>query len=746
MGSKNPETSPDGRPGPASTAAALEFDEFRLDPAERTLRRNGEVVPLTSKVFDTLLLLVGRAGRLATKDYLMKELWPDSFVEEVNLTQNISVLRKALGETAQHPKYVVTVPGHGYRFTGVPRELVPAGPSAGEPPLAPVTPSIASRWRPRSRRMAAALVACGLTGVAVAVASLVTITSRRHIRGPFDLTKARISRVTEGGNAASAAISPDGRTVAYAESDGDRYSIWVKQGAAGGKVQIVPPEATALMHLTFDPSGKDLYFTRRDSDGNGFVLYRIPATGGAETLVLGDVDTAVSFAPDGRQFVFMRQAGNGEYRIVIADTAGGRQRTLAVRKTPRMFSFVAPDWSPDGRLVAATAADHSGDGRWTVELLSVADGSSRAIYRTENQIGRVRWLPDGSGLLTVISETLGRQSPPWQAGYLAHISGGALWHISYPGAQAERLTDDLTDYDICCTDVAGDGRTIVGMQNTLVSDLWIANAAQLDRPTQITRDSPVYRRHGWLPDNDTIVYRGLNGSLHAAHRSGRVASLPLAEGHKVASGVSVCSDGRHAVFQSTPGYSLWRVALDRIEAVRLTSGHIDANPACSADGRSVVYSSVRPDFPSIWRVSIDGGEPAPLIAQRALEALPSPTGRLLYYFAVESNARSGALSEFRWVVVSPADSRRVFSRDAPVNARLGVSPVWAPDETGLDYVQTRNSVSNIWRQPLTGEPPTQITHFTSGTIFSFAWSPDGQWLSLASGASRSDVVLITGAR
>ena len=70
-------------------------------------------------------------------------------------------------------------------------------------------------------------------------------------------------------------------------------------------------------------------------------------------------------------------------------------------------------------------------------------------------------------------------------------------------------------------------------------------------------------------------------------------------------------------------------------------------------------------------------------------------------------------------------------------------PMWAPDGTGLDYVATRNGVSNIWRQPLSGSPPVQITHYTAGNIFSFAWSPDGKWLSLANGMSRSDVVIIT---
>ena len=74
---------------------------------------------------------------------------------------------------------------------------------------------------------------------------------------------------------------------------------------------------------------------------------------------------------------------------------------------------------------------------------------------------------------------------------------------------------------------------------------------------------------------------------------------------------------------------------------------------------------------------------------------------------------------------------------------MGTLPAWAPDESGLDFIVARSGVSNIWRQPLTGGPPVQITHFSTGRIFSFAWSPDGRWLSLASGVNRSDVVLMS---
>lgn len=93
-----------------------EFDTFRLDVVRRLLLRDGEVVPLPPKAFDTLLTLVENRNRLLEKSELMNAIWPDSFVEEANLTQHISILRRALGERTGEHRYIVTVPGRGYRF------------------------------------------------------------------------------------------------------------------------------------------------------------------------------------------------------------------------------------------------------------------------------------------------------------------------------------------------------------------------------------------------------------------------------------------------------------------------------------------------------------------------------------------------------------------------------------------------------------------------------------------------------
>src|ERR1051325_7293780 len=93
-----------------------EFGQFRLEAAERMLLREGTVVPLTPKAFDTLLLLVENSGHVLTRDELLEAVWRDAFVEENTLTQNIAALRKALGERQNGPRYIETVPKTGYRF------------------------------------------------------------------------------------------------------------------------------------------------------------------------------------------------------------------------------------------------------------------------------------------------------------------------------------------------------------------------------------------------------------------------------------------------------------------------------------------------------------------------------------------------------------------------------------------------------------------------------------------------------
>jgi DNA-binding winged helix-turn-helix (wHTH) protein len=105
------------------TKLVYQFHRFRLDPSQHLLLHEGKPVPLTPKAFELLTILLENSGLLLTKDELMRRLWPDSFVEEANLTVNISALRKALGDSQDGQQFIETVPKHGYRFSAAVTEV-----------------------------------------------------------------------------------------------------------------------------------------------------------------------------------------------------------------------------------------------------------------------------------------------------------------------------------------------------------------------------------------------------------------------------------------------------------------------------------------------------------------------------------------------------------------------------------------------------------------------------------------------
>src|SRR5215470_1587063 len=111
----------------ASPKFLYEFGPFRIDPEKQVLLRDDQPVPVAPKTFETLLILVRHSREVVSKDDLMKELWPDSFVEEANLSQNIFMLRKALGDTPEDKRYIVTLPGKGYRFVAEVRTVAQQG-------------------------------------------------------------------------------------------------------------------------------------------------------------------------------------------------------------------------------------------------------------------------------------------------------------------------------------------------------------------------------------------------------------------------------------------------------------------------------------------------------------------------------------------------------------------------------------------------------------------------------------------
>jgi len=104
-----------------------EFGPFRVDPEKQVLLRDGVLIPLAPKAFEMLVVLLRRSREVVTKDELLTAIWPDSFVEEANLSQNIFLLRKALGDTGDERRYIVTLPGRGYQLAAQVRTLTQNG-------------------------------------------------------------------------------------------------------------------------------------------------------------------------------------------------------------------------------------------------------------------------------------------------------------------------------------------------------------------------------------------------------------------------------------------------------------------------------------------------------------------------------------------------------------------------------------------------------------------------------------------
>ena len=124
---------------PTIARALYRFGPFRVDPDKKLLLRDGETVAITPKAIETLVILLRNAGELVSREQMIEELWPDSFVEEANLSQNIFMLRKALGDTPEDRRYIVTLPGRGYRFVGHVETLPAEGDDNAVDPMVPVS-------------------------------------------------------------------------------------------------------------------------------------------------------------------------------------------------------------------------------------------------------------------------------------------------------------------------------------------------------------------------------------------------------------------------------------------------------------------------------------------------------------------------------------------------------------------------------------------------------------------------------
>ena len=274
--------------------------------------------------------------------------------------------------------------------------------------------------------------------------------------------------------------------------------------------------------------------------------------------------------------------------------------------------------------------------------------------------------------------------------------------------------------------------------------LWVTSADDASRAKQLTGGFEKFDGVlgiNWTTDGKIIYESAPSGKpeIWSVDANGR--NLTQLAGEAGTMGAS--PDGKRLVYQSSDdeGDGLFRLNRGDGERKRLTTG-TDIWAAFSPDGRWIIFTRYADDV-ALWKVSVDGGEAVKLTNSSGLPISPtvSPDGKFIAFY----RDRNGAML-FPPLSIIPFEGGEIIKAfDASTGNFKGhgkISLQWTPEGQALDYAVTRDGVSNLWRQPLDGSPPIQITNFESMQIYNFAASPDGKQFALSRGTFNRDVVLI----
>jgi Tol biopolymer transport system component/DNA-binding winged helix-turn-helix (wHTH) protein len=547
----------------------------------------------------------------------------------------------------------------------------------------------------------------------------------------------RTTQLTNTGQVLRAAVSPDGKYVAYIQSARGQESLWVRQVEIAGGIEIVPPSGSHFVGITFSPDGNSVFYVKYGEDSAASGLYQVPVLGGAARKVLTDIDSQISFAPDKRRFAFLlNDLSRKEAHLIIANLDDAEQQHLVVHPGVHWITDAAPAWSPDGKVIIFTARIQTSQAASTTASLvevRVEDGRQSILNtRHWDAIQAIEWVADGTGLIVAARDT---------ASLLAH----QLWQIDYPGGGARAITKDLNSYS--SAGVTADMKSLVTVLHRRIANLWIAPADRASEAVQIhsgnSKDLGWTLGVEWLRDGK-IIY----GSTASGKEDVWLMNADGSEQKQITTTAganfepTVSDDGRTVVYVSKAAdaaQNLWKMNLDNGERAQLTEGGFDLRPDISPDGRWVVYMSVIKDSPTLWKTPIGGGG-APIQLSDKMAAVPrvSPDGRFIACFY---RAQVDTYSKFAVLPFDGGEPVKVFDRPMTTFVEAGIR--WMPDGRALSFIDNRDGVSNVWLQPLDGSPPKQLTNFTSETIFRFAWSPDGEMIVAERGTETGDIVLIS---
>jgi serine/threonine protein kinase len=546
----------------------------------------------------------------------------------------------------------------------------------------------------------------------------------------------KITPLTSSDNVKQVAISRDGKYVAYVATTGEGQILNYRQIGHPDKtiVKAVPEE---YIGITFAPDGKSIYYVRKRNELG--TLYQYSFEDDDSRQVSKDVDTGISFSPDGRQAAFLRiHPGNPPTASVVVVPANDLFETKSQRELPQLpspyaFFLVAPLWSVDGQsVICATWNFAVRENRQIIEI-RVADGKIvRRVSQPWYWVDRPIWVKNGRSLAVVA--LAGNMN--WELNEMSWPEGNvSSWGFGHYG--------DL--------DATPGSRYVATLQVESADAVWIVPLAQPDKHWKV--DIPAkFSSVTWTPSGELIAAASMEDSpdLWSIHPF-TLEKRRLTHDEFLEMDAVVSPDGKYLVYVSVRGdaANLWRLDLKSGETVRLTEGSsADKHPAITHN-QSVIYGSSANGNESLWIVSIDGGKPRPFTRRPARNPVISPDGkRVLCQYSVDPS-QGWATVALDAVTGEPTDTFIGIPEDA--------HPQWSADGEEIYYVVTNNEVSEIWAQPskpkffgnkrkFPGEKPRILALFKEDVISAIAPSPDGRYLACIRGKRSINAVLFETAR
>ena len=577
----------------------------------------------------------------------------------------------------------------------------------------------------------------GLGAAIVLVAALIVAAGygayslfHRQRAVPFD--NFSISELTNTENSQLASISPDGKYLLRMVSDAGRQSLWLRHLPTSSDTQVIPPADVYFGGLAFSPDGNYIYFLKSvDKEGSegSSDLYRAPVFGGTPQVLVRNINTAITFSPDGKRMAYVRinTPDVGKFQMLIAGVDGAAEKMIQGGPLAERPAVVA--WSPDGRQIAEIVY-LTGDLLCAIRLLDVLSGKSQTLAGFKDRgIVEAVWTPDARGLII---------------GYFVQGSQrGQIGFVSYPTGRFYPTTKDTDAHQ--SLSLSSDGKMLAAVQQKTTQTLHIVPAAGVkgNKPNPALSLIKNPWSFDWASNGE--LYVSELTSLIRISTDGRSRTTVLSDPNAEAFGSTECSGGRYIVlaWRGHAGYSvnIWRADADGSNQKQLTNGKFDFEPKCSPDGKWVYYANW--EAQQIERVPTEGGESQPVPGSampnnNATLAL-APDGTLLAIFSV----RVAAGRPVKKVALVSLDAgSKPKERLLDPDPRAAGPLEFTPDGKAVVYLVRESGTDNLWLQPMDGSGGRQITNFLADSIVQFQFSPDGKNLGILRAHNDSEVVLL----